>query len=80
MPPNAKFTNRVPLSTSTLFLKFGKLPSVMDGDQQFPDKQSRQAKEQDGSRHWQKYHQNVWTCGAVWRKGQRDKEMSKVET
>lgn len=34
-------TDRVPLSTSTFFLKFGKLPPVVDGDQQFPDEQGR---------------------------------------
>lgn len=66
MPPRAKFTDRVPLSTSAFFLKFGELPSVVDGDQQFPDEQRRQAKEQDCSCHRQKHHQNVWTLGAVW--------------
>lgn len=34
-------TDRVPLSASTFFLKSGKLPPVVDGDQQFPDEQGR---------------------------------------
>lgn len=80
MPPRATFTDRVPLGASAFFLKFGELPSVVDGDQQFPDKQSRQAKEQDCSCHRQKHHQNVWTLGAVWMEGGRDKGMSKVRT
>lgn len=52
----------------------------MDGDEQFPDKQSRQAKEQDCSCHRQKHHQNVWTLGAIWMEGGRHKLMSKVHT
>lgn len=63
--PGATTTNRVPLGTSPFFLKSGKLSSVVDGDQQFPDEQSGQTKEQDGSSHWQKNHQNVWTFGTV---------------
>lgn len=78
-PAQTKFTDRVPLGTRTFFLKFGKLPSVMDSDQQFPDEQSRQAQEQDGSCDWQKHHQNVWTLGAVWMAGGRDKGMSSID-
>lgn len=66
-------TDRVPLGTGSFLLKFGELPSVVDGDQQLPDKQSGQAKEQDRTGHRQKHHQNVRTLGAVWMAGGRDK-------
>lgn len=37
MSPRATSTDRVPLGMSAFFLKFCKLPSVVNGDQQFPD-------------------------------------------
>lgn len=39
------FTHRVPLSSSTLLFESGKLPPVVDGNQELPDQQSGQAEE-----------------------------------
>lgn len=53
--------HRVPLGFGPLLLEPGKLPPVVDGDQQLPDEQRRQAQEQDGTGHRQQHHQDVRT-------------------
>lgn len=53
--------HRVPLGLGPLLLEPGILPPVVDGDQQLPDEQRRQAQEQDGTGHRQQHHQDVRT-------------------
>lgn len=58
--------HRVPLSPGLLLLEAGELPAVVDGDEEFPDEQGSQADEQDGTRHREQHHQDVWPLRALW--------------
>lgn len=64
--------HRVPLGLGSLLLELGKLPAVVDGDQQLPDEQADEPQQQNGTGHRQQHHQDVGTFGTLCRDRKQD--------
>lgn len=72
LAPKIIIPHRVPFGFGSLLLEPGKLPAVVDGDQQLPDEQADEPQEQNGTGHRQQHHQDVGTFGTLCRDEKQD--------